>query len=85
MTSTEYSNILFGIIMNLSSCCDAFNMPHYYNREIKSPDNWYRIKHFMYSTYSCHIFPLNDYSNIQNRNRITEYSNVQIVEYSFES
>ena len=25
----------FGIIMNLSSCCDAFNMPHYYNREIK--------------------------------------------------
>ena len=35
MTNTKFSNILFGVIMNLSSCCDVFNMLHYYNREIK--------------------------------------------------
>ena len=58
MASTEYSNILFGIIMNLSSCCDVFNMPHYYNRKQNDLMIGIGLSYSMYSTYSCYIFCL---------------------------
>ena len=44
--------------MNLSSCCDVFNMPHYYNREINDlmiGIGSSNLSYSMYSTYSCHI------------------------------
>ena len=62
-------------------------MSHYYNREIKWLDDWYRIKRFklFYVLYIFMSLIWNDYLNIHNRNHLTEYSNIhRVVEYLFE-
>ena len=81
MASTKDSNILIGIIMNLSSCCDVFNMPHYYNREINDLMIGIGSSNLSYSMYSTYVFMsysyfLNNYSDIQNHSQITEYSSI---------